>query len=85
MTPPSSRPSRSTTEEEFEIEFDEGEPTADIEAIPLADAVEAPAPPPPKKAPEAPAAEKAAAKPAGKKGEDEAVAQFLLDLNLDDE
>ena len=72
-------------DEEFEIEFDEGEPTADIDAIPLADAVEAPAPPPPKPATAAPAAEKAAAKPAGKKGEDEAVAQFLLDLNLDDE
>jgi predicted component of type VI protein secretion system len=81
-------------EEEFEIEFDEG-PTVDPDAIPLADVDEAPAAPPaPKKAdaapaaaPKAPAAEKATAKPAaGKgKGEDEAVAQFLLDLDLDDE
>lgn len=72
-------------EEEFEIEFDEGETaaTADIDSIPLADAVEAPAPAAPKPA-AAPAAEKAPAKPAGK-GEDDAVAQFLLDLNLDEE
>jgi hypothetical protein len=77
-------------EEEFEIEFDEG-PTVDADAIPLADVDEAPAPPAPKKAaaapaaPKAPAAEKAPAKPAAGKGEDEAVAQFLLDLDLDDE
>ncbi len=75
-------------EEEFEIEFDEGEPdaTADIEAIPLADVGEAPAPAPaaPKKAAEK-AAAPAAEKPAAKKGEDDAVAQFLLDLNLDEE
>jgi FHA domain len=87
-------------EEEFEIEFDEG-PTVDADAIPLADVDEAPAPPAPKKAAAAPAApkapaaekaaakpvaaEKAAAKPAAGKGEDEAVAQFLLDLDLDDE
>ncbi len=82
-------------EEEFEIEFDEG-PTVNADAIPLAEVDEAPAAPPaPKKAaaapaaPKAPAAEKADAKPAAKpaagKGEDEAVAQFLLDLDLDDE
>jgi predicted component of type VI protein secretion system len=75
-------------DEEFEIEFDEGGPTAvaDIEAIPLADADEAPAAPSPQKAATpAAAAEKAPAKPAGNKVEDEAVAQFLLDLNLDEE
>jgi len=73
-------------EEEFEIEFDEGEPAelAAIEAIPLADVDESPAPPAPKKTPAAPAAETPAA-PAAKKGEDQAVADFLLDLNLDDE
>ena len=73
-------------EDEFEIEFDEGEPAADIDAIPLADADEAPRRRRlPRTAPAAPAAEKAAAKPAASKGEDEAVAQFLLDLNLDEE
>jgi pSer/pThr/pTyr-binding forkhead associated (FHA) protein len=76
-------------DEEFEIEFDEDEPTAEaaIEAIPLADtdAPAAPAAAIPKKAAAPPAAEKAPAKPAGDKVEDEAVAQFLLDLNLDEE
>jgi pSer/pThr/pTyr-binding forkhead associated (FHA) protein len=73
-------------EEEFEIEFDEGEATAEaaIEAIPLADVDESPAPAAPPKA-AAPAAEKAPAKPAASKGDDDDVAQFLLDLNLDEE
>jgi predicted component of type VI protein secretion system len=72
-------------EEEFEIEFDEGEAVAEIEAIPLeeeakasaaiqADDEPAPTPAPPE-----------AAKPAAAKADDDAVAQFLLDLNLDDE
>ncbi len=72
-------------DEEFEIEFDEGDPTAvpEIEAIPLAEPGEAPAAPEPAAAP---AAEKTATKPApAAKVEDDAVAQFLLDLNLDDE
>jgi hypothetical protein len=72
-------------DEEFEIEFDEGDATAvpEIEAIPLAEPDEAPATPKPAAAP---AAEKAAPKPAAApKAEDDAVAQFLLDLNLDDE
>jgi hypothetical protein len=70
-------------DEEFEIEFDEGGPgvAAEIEAIPLEDVAEATA----AVHPEEPAAEKAAAKPVGGKTEDDAVAQFLLDLNLDDE
>jgi pSer/pThr/pTyr-binding forkhead associated (FHA) protein len=83
-------------EEEFEIEFDEDDaaaPTADVEAIPLADLDEPTAPAAPKKAapaaaekPAAPApAEKPAAQPAAGKGEDDAVAQFLLDLNLDED
>src|SRR5262245_31697008 len=72
-------------DDEFEIEFDEDAPTAQaIEAIPLADTDAAPAAASPPKA-AAPAAEKAPAKPAGNKAEDEAVAQFLLDLNLDEE
>jgi hypothetical protein len=74
-------------DDEFEIEFDEDAPTAEaaIEAIPLAEADEAPAAAAPKKAAAPPAAEKAAAQPAGNKAEDDAVAQFLLDLNLDQE
>jgi hypothetical protein len=82
-------------EDEFEIEFDEGGVEAEIDSIPLAEAESAPAPTPAKPAAqgdgnrkpvvEAPAP-KAAPQPAGKpKGEDEAVAQFLLDLNLDED
>jgi pSer/pThr/pTyr-binding forkhead associated (FHA) protein len=71
-------------DDEFEIEFDEGEPAAvaGIEAIPLEETAQASAAIHPE---EAPAAEKPAAKPAGAKVEDDAVAQFLLDLNLDEE
>jgi hypothetical protein len=76
-------------DEEFEIEFDEDEPPADQDVIPLADqdaptvaekpAVKAAA------ARTAPA-EQPAPKPAAKsKQEDDAVAQFLLDLNLDED
>jgi pSer/pThr/pTyr-binding forkhead associated (FHA) protein len=74
-------------DEEFEIEFDEGEsgPGADIEAIPLADFEETPPAAAPKQAVASSAPEKPAAKPAANKVEDEAVAQFLSDLNLDDE
>jgi predicted component of type VI protein secretion system len=68
-------------DDEFEIEFDEGEPAAPAAAIPLADE-EAPPPAAPKKPA---AAEAPASKPAPAKADDEAVAQFLLDLNLDDE
>lgn len=73
-------------EEEFEIEFDEGDAVGEIEAIPLEEnatasaaihAGDEPAP--------SPAASKAASKPAAAKGDDDAVAQFLLDLNLDEE
>jgi pSer/pThr/pTyr-binding forkhead associated (FHA) protein len=74
-------------EDEFEIEFDEGQPgaVAEIEAIPLEETVQASAAIHPEEAAAAPAAEKATAKPAAAKVEDDAVAQFLLDLNLDDE
>ena len=72
-------------DEEFEIEFDEGAAVAEIEAIPLEEVAEASAALHPEESAGAPAAEKATAKPAGGKVEDDAVAQFLLDLNLDDE
>jgi pSer/pThr/pTyr-binding forkhead associated (FHA) protein len=83
-------------EDEFEIEFDEGQPgaVAEIEAIPLEETVQASAAIHPEEAAAAPAAEKATAKPAAEKAtakpaaakvEDDAVAQFLLDLNLDEE
>jgi predicted component of type VI protein secretion system len=77
--------------EEFELEFDDEEPAPEVEGIPLADddavlasggtpakgtAKAAPTPPPEP-------AEKVA-KPADGK-EDDAIAQFLLDLKLDDE
>jgi len=81
-------------DEEFEIEFDEGAAVAEIEAIPLEDVAQASAAlhpdesagaPAADKAKAEPSAEKATAKPGGGKVEDDAVAQFLLDLNLDDE
>ena len=77
-------------EEEFEIEFDEGEPRPTSRPSPWPKSRD----PEPRRPPEADVPRKPprrprpprrpAAKPAGK-GEDEAVAQFLLDLNLDDE
>jgi predicted component of type VI protein secretion system len=73
-------------EEEFEIEFDEGETVeAAVDAIPLEEEAEASAAIHHEDEPAAPQAapQKAASKPA--KQEDDAVAQFLLDLNLDDE
>ncbi len=72
-------------DDEFEIEFDEGEPAAAAPTIPLADEEAAATAPRHAPAPEAPATKPAAAKPAAAKVEDEAVAQFLMDLNLDDE
>jgi predicted component of type VI protein secretion system len=80
-------------EDEFEIEFDEGGPEPEVDSIPLAEPEPEPAPAKPaakgdgnRKPPVETPAPKAAPKPAGKpKEEDEAVAQFLLDLNLDEE
>jgi predicted component of type VI protein secretion system len=72
-------------EDEFEIEFDEGSTGGDIEAIPLEELPHAGAAIAVEESKPAPAAAKAAAKPAGAKVEDDAVAQFLLDLNLDEE
>jgi hypothetical protein len=80
-------------EDEFEIEFDEGGVEAEIDSIPLAEPESAPTPAKPaaqgdgnRKPVVEPPAPKAAPQPAGKpKVEDEAVAQFLLDLNLDED
>jgi predicted component of type VI protein secretion system len=72
-------------EEEFEIEFDEGTAGAEIEAIPLEEVAQASAGLAAHESQAAPAAQKPAAKTAGNKTEVDAVAQFLLDLNLDEE
>jgi predicted component of type VI protein secretion system len=79
-------------DDEFEIEFDEGGPEPEVDSIPLAEPEPAPAPAKPaatgdgNRKPVETTAPKAAPQPAGKpKVEDEAVAQFLLDLNLDEE
>jgi hypothetical protein len=74
-------------DEEFEVEFEEAEP--DLDMIPLADQDISP-PAPNRAAPQPQAAEppteQIAPQPAAKsKAEDEAVAQFLLDLNIDDD
>jgi pSer/pThr/pTyr-binding forkhead associated (FHA) protein len=80
-------------EDEFEIEFDEGEPEVEFETIPLAESE--PTPPAANPAPKGdgnrkpvtpPAPVMTSPEPAAKpKKEDEAVAQFLLDLDLDEE
>jgi predicted component of type VI protein secretion system len=79
--------------EEFEMEFDDGDPEPEVEGIPLADD-EAAKPPKPKSSPKVAATARtnapatAEADPAPKKSdakEDDAIAQFLLDLKLDDE
>ncbi len=71
-------------DEEFEIEFDEGTPGEEVESIPLEEepkasaalhsGAEEPAP-----------ARPASSKPAVKKEDDDAVAAFLMDLDLDEE
>jgi pSer/pThr/pTyr-binding forkhead associated (FHA) protein len=85
-------------QEEFEMEFDDGDPEPVVEGIPLADAADTkPAKSSPKVATASrtpvPAADKPAEKPGPSKAtndkegvkEDDAIAQFLLDLKLDDE
>jgi predicted component of type VI protein secretion system len=77
-------------QEEFEMEFDDGDPEPEVEGIPLVDDDAKPAKPRP--APKV-ASATATATPAqasassnqGQPKEDDAVAQFLLDLKLDDE
>jgi predicted component of type VI protein secretion system len=84
-------PAEADDEEEFEMEFDDGELEPIVEGIPLADE-EPKVSTNPKPTPEvatassqAPAGGTAPApKPASSK-EDEAIAEFLLDLNLDDD
>jgi len=79
-------------EEEFEMEFDDGEPEPVVEGIPLADeqpTLPTERKPPPKVAAaaassDAPTAAMSTPKPKVGK-EDDAIAEFLLDLNLDDE
>lgn len=76
-------------DEEFEIEFDEGTPGEEVESIPLEEEPKASAalhPSVEESAPAKPASAKpASAKPAPKKEEDDAVAAFLMDLDLDEE
>ena len=77
--------------EEFEMEFDDGDPEPEVEGIPLADA-ESTKPTKPKPSPKVPAAAAAptvdqanTAPNPNEPKEDDAIAQFLLDLKLDDE
>ncbi len=77
--------------EEFEMEFDDGDPEPEVEGIPLADA-ESTKPTKPKPSPKvaaaaaAPTVDQANTAPnPNEPKEDDAVAQFLLDLKLDDE
>ncbi len=79
-------------QEEFEMEFDDGDPEPEVEGIPLADeeTVTKPAKAKPQsaaaQAANAPTAQHVAAAKPGEPGkEDDAIAQFLLDLKLDDE
>jgi predicted component of type VI protein secretion system len=74
-------------QEEFEMEFDDGDAVPEVEGIPLAG--EEPEKPvkvtaAPKVAAGAAKAESAAAPTAADAKEDDAIAQFLLDLKLDD-
>jgi hypothetical protein len=77
--------------EEFEMEFDDGDPEPEVEGIPLVDD-ETKEPVKPKSSPKiaaaaaAPTVDQANTSPkAGEPKEDDAIAQFLLDLKLDDE
>jgi predicted component of type VI protein secretion system len=80
-------------DDEFEIEFDEGEPEMQIETIPLAEAASPPAAASPavqgdgnRKPVAPPAAPATSPQPSAKpKDEDDAVAQFLMDLDIDEE
>ena len=77
-------------EEEFEMEFDDGDPEPEVEGIPLADDDLA-KPAKPKSAAKVAAAKASSSAPTettaaspGDAKEDDAIAQFLLDLKLDD-
>ena len=76
-------------QEEFEMEFDDGDPEPEVEGIPLVDDDATPAKPKPPATKAAstaaiPAKATAPSNPGDAK-DDDAVAQFLLDLKLDDE
>jgi len=77
-------------EDEFEMEFDDGDPEPEVEGIPLADD-DSSKPSKPKGSAKAKPAAAASAEPAKATStasggnDDDAVAQFLLDLKLDDE
>jgi predicted component of type VI protein secretion system len=78
-------------QEEFEMEFDDGDPEPEVEGIPLLDD-DAAKPAKPKPAATAATATASATPASGNASssqaepkEDDAVAQFLLDLKLDDE
>jgi predicted component of type VI protein secretion system len=73
-------------EDEFEMEFDDGDPEPEVEGIPLADDDSSKPGKPKVSVKAAPAAESAKATATASAGhDDDAVAQFLLDLKLDDE
>jgi predicted component of type VI protein secretion system len=80
-------------EEEFEMAFDDGEPVPEVEGIPLADDVAAEPSRPKAKAAKGASSDdptvllEGATKPAKAKAavEDDAVADFLLDLDLDED
>jgi pSer/pThr/pTyr-binding forkhead associated (FHA) protein len=75
-------------EEEFEMEFDDGEAVPEIEGIPLADDLSAePARPKANASNDPTVTLEQAKKPAksAKGGDDDAVAEFLLDLDLDED
>lgn len=77
-------------QDEFEMEFDDGDPEPEVEGIPLADddaksANPKPAPKAPSTAAAATPAKATAPSNRGDAKEDDDVAQFLLDLKLDDE
>ena len=76
-------------QEEFEMEFDDGDPEPEVEGIPLADeddakAGQVQAAPRSRRPTPAPAPANGRHGPGDAK-EDDAIAQFLLDLKLDDE
>lgn len=73
-------------QEEFEMEFDDGDPEPEVEGIPLADDDDAkPGRPKSAATATATAASGNTTPSQGAAKEDDAVAQFLLDLKLDDE
>ncbi len=82
--------SADSDDEEFEMEFDDGEPVPEIEGIPLADDDVPAEPTRPLAASKNtsssdPTVTLEGAKKTAKSGKDDAVADFLLELDLDDD